>query len=91
MQEHVGTWLKSSRVLARHNVLSEQELRLRWDAIDSAGLGEEAADECRWKQLHWFEVEAEATDPRWLKHLDVGMVFDTTADSWLDDPCSAAG
>lgn len=87
--ENVGKFLESSRLVGRHNADSEDELEARWAEIQESARPMKERDALAWESCHWFEVEAVATDSKWLAHLRPGDTFGTTAyDAWYRDPAS---
>lgn len=80
-QEHIGEFIKSTELLAREGIITDEAAwsRGRFDESDP--------DAERKYPLHAFLLRVEMADPRWLEGLAVGDSGGTTAfDAWWDDP-----
>lgn len=89
MQENVGRFIESCKLVARRNHLPEKELRKREKAIQEKFGGALYTNQhhlwqpLRWKDCHNFTLEVVVTDPKWAEHLEPGLCFGTTAfDVW---------
>ena len=82
MRENVGRFIASSTLVERRNVLDKHELLERERVIEEQHGSDEAL---RWERCHNFTLAVVLTDPRWGEHLEVGLVFPTTAyDVWVE-------
>lgn len=93
MQENVGRFIESCKLVKRRNHLPKEELKKREGVIEEKFGGALAVNEhllwqpLRWKKCHNFTLEVVVTDPKWAKHLEVGLAFGTTAfDVWSEKP-----
>jgi hypothetical protein len=91
MREHVGRYVERTEVLARRNVIDEDDARARQALRSHAELAETMSALDREQHLcgrwHHLDLRVTVTEPRWLEGLGPGMVFGTTAfDVWWGDP-----
>jgi hypothetical protein len=90
MQENVGRFIESCKLVERRNHLSREELEKREEAIEEKfdGLRNDNYhlwQPARWKDCHNYTLEVVVTDPKWAQHLEVGLHFGTTAyDVWSE-------
>ncbi|MDC0667053.1 hypothetical protein [Nannocystis radixulma] len=91
MRGHVGRFVASCTLVERRNFLSEEELSAREREIEEAVGGVCYTNQhhiwqpMRWQRCHNFTLDVVVTDPRWSEHLEVGLVFPTTAfDVWYE-------
>ncbi|NJK32463.1 MAG: hypothetical protein HC927_08650 [Deltaproteobacteria bacterium] len=90
MAENVGRYVVSTELLARRNVLPEEEAsyaRLTAVMDETSGLPAAEAEARRCEVFHHVDLRVTMTESKWAEGIEPGLVFGSTAyDVWWNDP-----
>jgi hypothetical protein len=81
---HVPRVVRSTKLLARHNVELDREVQAAAFAAEERGMWHLL--DAAWRGLHNFDLEVVLTDGKYGSHLVEGHLFATAAfDAWVED------